>query len=118
MLPRPLSLRRRPQPRLRRRLRWFRPLSRRPLWRRHRQRCNQCGTPIPGDADTLAVVQVMLNDVGVNTTLESLEWSAYNSRIWGADNVENRPAPTASARHTLGFTRERRIRQTDVMAYS
>jgi len=43
----------------------------------------------PGDADTLAVVQVMLNDIGVNTTLESLEWSAYNSRIWGADNVEN-----------------------------
>lgn len=43
----------------------------------------------PGDADTLAVVQVMLNEIGVNTTLETLEWSAYNSRIWGANNVEN-----------------------------
>lgn len=43
----------------------------------------------PGDADTLAVVQVMLEAVGVNSTVESLEWSAYNSRIWGANNVEN-----------------------------
>lgn len=43
----------------------------------------------PGDADTLAVIEVMLNEIGVNTTLETLEWSAYNSRIWGADNVNN-----------------------------
>lgn len=43
----------------------------------------------PGDADTLAVVEVMLNDIGVKTTLETLEWSAYNGRIWGADNVDN-----------------------------
>lgn len=43
----------------------------------------------PGDADTLAVVQTMLQDIGVNATLETLEWSAYNGRIWGADNVEN-----------------------------
>jgi peptide/nickel transport system substrate-binding protein len=35
------------------------------------------------------VIQVMLEAVGVASTVESLEWSAYNSRIWGANNVEN-----------------------------
>ncbi len=31
----------------------------------------------------------MLEQVGINTEIEVLEWSAYQSRIWNADNIEH-----------------------------
>jgi peptide/nickel transport system substrate-binding protein len=43
----------------------------------------------PLDADMAELVGVMLEQVGVNTELEVVEWSAYLSRIWDADNVDN-----------------------------
>jgi peptide/nickel transport system substrate-binding protein len=43
----------------------------------------------PLDSELAEVIGVMLESVGVNTEIEVLEWSAYQSRIWDADNVEH-----------------------------
>ena len=43
----------------------------------------------PKDAEQLEVIAVMLQEVGIETTVEALEWSAYQSRVWDADAVEN-----------------------------
>jgi peptide/nickel transport system substrate-binding protein len=41
----------------------------------------------PLDAELAEVIALMLNEIGVNTEIEVLEWSAYQSRIWNADNI-------------------------------
>jgi peptide/nickel transport system substrate-binding protein len=43
----------------------------------------------PLDAEIVELVGVMLEQVGVNVQLETLEWSAYLSRIWDVNQVEN-----------------------------
>ncbi|UQN08215.1 ABC transporter substrate-binding protein [Deinococcus sp. QL22] len=43
----------------------------------------------PQDAEILQTVGAMLQAVGINTKIETLEWSAYNSRIWDAGKVTN-----------------------------
>jgi peptide/nickel transport system substrate-binding protein len=43
----------------------------------------------PLDSELAEIIAVMLEEVGVNTEVEVLEWSAYQSRIWDADNVEH-----------------------------
>lgn len=43
----------------------------------------------PKDAEQLEVIGAMLQEVGINTNLETLEWAAYESRVWDANNVEN-----------------------------
>ena len=41
----------------------------------------------PLDSELAEVIALMLNEIGVNTEIEVLEWSAYQSRIWNADNI-------------------------------
>jgi len=41
----------------------------------------------PLDAEISEVIALMLNQIGVNTEIEVLEWSAFQSRIWDADNI-------------------------------
>jgi peptide/nickel transport system substrate-binding protein len=41
----------------------------------------------PLDAELAQVIALMLDQIGVNTEIEVLEWSAYQSRIWDADNI-------------------------------
>lgn len=41
----------------------------------------------PLDTELAEVIAVMLNEIGVNTEIEVLEWSAFQSRIWNADNI-------------------------------
>jgi peptide/nickel transport system substrate-binding protein len=41
----------------------------------------------PQDAELAEVIAVMLEAVGINTEIEVLEWSAFQSRIWNADNI-------------------------------
>lgn len=43
----------------------------------------------PMDADLAEIIGVMFEAVGINVRLEVLEWSAYSSRIWEVDNIEN-----------------------------
>lgn len=43
----------------------------------------------PLDAELAEVIAVMLEQVGISTEVEVLEWSAYQSRIWNADNIEH-----------------------------
>jgi peptide/nickel transport system substrate-binding protein len=43
----------------------------------------------PLDAELAEIIAVMLEAVGINTSVEVLEWSAYQSRIWNADNIEH-----------------------------
>lgn len=43
----------------------------------------------PLDSETIELIAVMLEAVGINTQMEVLEWSAYQTRIWDADNIEN-----------------------------
>lgn len=43
----------------------------------------------PKDAEQLEVIAVMLQEVGIETKVETLEWSAYLDRVWVADKVEN-----------------------------
>ena len=43
----------------------------------------------PLDADIVQVTAVMLEEVGIRTEVEVLEWSAYLSRVWNADAVEH-----------------------------
>jgi peptide/nickel transport system substrate-binding protein len=43
----------------------------------------------PYDVETLEIIAVMLNAVGINTQIETLEWSAYNSRIWDPHKIEH-----------------------------
>ena len=41
----------------------------------------------PLDAELAEVIALMLSEIGVNTEMEVLEWSAFQSRIWNADNI-------------------------------
>ncbi len=41
----------------------------------------------PLDTELVELTAVMLNAVGINTTLEILEWSAYQSRVWQQPNA-------------------------------
>jgi peptide/nickel transport system substrate-binding protein len=41
----------------------------------------------PLDSELAEVIALMLDEIGVNTEIEVLEWSAYQSRIWNADNI-------------------------------
>jgi peptide/nickel transport system substrate-binding protein len=41
------------------------------------------------DSEIIELTAVMLEAVGVNVSMQVLEWSAYLSRVWDADNVEN-----------------------------
>jgi peptide/nickel transport system substrate-binding protein len=41
----------------------------------------------PMDTEILELTAVMLGEVGIRTTLEVLEWSAYQSRVWLSENV-------------------------------
>jgi len=41
----------------------------------------------PLDTELAEVIAVMLNEIGVKTEIEVLEWSAFQSRIWNADNI-------------------------------
>lgn len=43
----------------------------------------------PQDAEIAQAVGAMLQGVGINTKVETLEWSAYDSRIWSAGKVTN-----------------------------
>ncbi len=43
----------------------------------------------PLDTEIAELTGVMLEAVGINTTLEILEWSAYQSRVWRTENVQN-----------------------------
>ena len=43
----------------------------------------------PLDAEQAEVIALMLQEIGINTEIETLEWSAYQSRIWNADNIEH-----------------------------
>lgn len=43
----------------------------------------------PKDAEQLEIIAVMLEQVGVNVTYESLEWSSFKSRVWDVNQVEN-----------------------------
>lgn len=43
----------------------------------------------PKDAEIVELVSVMLEQVGIVTEMEVLEWSSFQSRIWSANNVEN-----------------------------
>jgi peptide/nickel transport system substrate-binding protein len=44
----------------------------------------------PLDTEIVELTAVMLEAVGINTTLEILEWSAYQSRVWTqVDAVQN-----------------------------
>lgn len=41
----------------------------------------------PLDVEQAEIIAVMLEAVGINTEIEVLEWSAYQDRIWNADNI-------------------------------
>ncbi len=41
----------------------------------------------PLDVEQAEVIALMLQQIGVNTEMEVLEWSAFQSRIWNADNI-------------------------------
>ena len=41
----------------------------------------------PLDSEIIELTSVMLEAVGINTTLEILEWSAYLTRVWRQENV-------------------------------
>ncbi len=43
----------------------------------------------PLDTEIVELTAVMLNAVGINTTVEILEWSAYQSRVWRTENVQH-----------------------------
>lgn len=43
----------------------------------------------PMDTEILELTAVMLGEVGIRTTLEVLEWSAYQSRVWLTENVQH-----------------------------
>lgn len=43
----------------------------------------------PKDAEQLEIIAVMLEQIGIDVTYESLEWSAFKSRVWDVDQVEN-----------------------------
>lgn len=43
----------------------------------------------PLDVETMEIIAVMLNAVGINTEIEALEWSSYQSRVWEPDNIEH-----------------------------
>ncbi|QOG08439.1 ABC transporter substrate-binding protein [Aureimonas sp. OT7] len=43
----------------------------------------------PLDVETMEIVAVMLNAVGINTEIEALEWSSYQSRVWEPYKVEH-----------------------------
>ncbi|WP_102958158.1 ABC transporter substrate-binding protein [Mangrovicella endophytica] len=43
----------------------------------------------PLDVEMLEIISVMLNAVGINTEIEALEWSSYNSRIWEPNKIEH-----------------------------
>jgi peptide/nickel transport system substrate-binding protein len=43
----------------------------------------------PLDTEIVELTAVMLQEVGINTTLEILEWSAYQSRVWQTENVQH-----------------------------
>jgi peptide/nickel transport system substrate-binding protein len=43
----------------------------------------------PLDTEIIELTAVMLQAVGINTTLEILEWSAYQSRVWQTPNVQH-----------------------------
>ncbi|MDP0926157.1 ABC transporter substrate-binding protein [Paracoccus onubensis] len=42
----------------------------------------------PLDVETLEIVAVMLNAVGIQTDIETLEWSAYESRVWTPNTID------------------------------
>lgn len=42
----------------------------------------------PMDVEVMEVTAVMLGQVGINVEIEALEWSAFQDRIWLANNVE------------------------------
>lgn len=42
----------------------------------------------PRDAELLEIISVMLNQVGINTDLTILEWSAFLNRYWGVQNID------------------------------
>lgn len=41
----------------------------------------------PLDVEIAEVIALMLEEIGVKTEIEVLEWSAYTSRIWNVDNI-------------------------------
>lgn len=43
----------------------------------------------PMDTEVVELVAIMLEQVGINTEMEVLEWSSFQSRIWNVNNVEN-----------------------------
>ncbi len=43
----------------------------------------------PLDTEIVELTSVMLQAVGINTTMEILEWSAYQSRVWQTENVQH-----------------------------
>ena len=43
----------------------------------------------PQDADMVQVIATMLEDVGINTEVEILEWSAYLDQVWTPRNIKN-----------------------------
>lgn len=42
----------------------------------------------PLDVETLEIVAVMLNAVGIETEIETTEWSSFQDRVWNAHDVE------------------------------
>ncbi len=43
----------------------------------------------PLDSEILEIVGALLQESGINTQVEVLEWSAYQERVWDAENIEN-----------------------------
>lgn len=43
----------------------------------------------PLDVETMEIISVMLNAVGINTQIEALEWSSYQSRVWEPNRIEH-----------------------------
>lgn len=43
----------------------------------------------PQDTQTLELVSVMLEAVGINVEFSSLEWSAFQSRVWGVAGIRD-----------------------------
>lgn len=42
----------------------------------------------PLDVETMEIVAVMLNSVGIEVEIEAMEWSSYQSRVWVPNEVE------------------------------
>lgn len=42
----------------------------------------------PLDVETMEIVAVMLNAVGIEVEIEAMEWSSYQSRVWTPNDIE------------------------------